>query len=385
MAYVWPLSNTREFDDNGQLRDAKAYFYLAGTTTPLVVYTDSDLSIPHTSPVETNGTKRWPAVFLPFDTEYKVRVTTDTGVIVFEQDGLSTPPDVSGDDGGSSGVPTAERWQTGDLKPRYGTGTHAGFVRANGATIGSAASGATERANDDCEALFKHLWEADSSLEVSSGRGGSADDDWAANKTIATPNFQGRALVGLEGMGATVANVIQRSTTISTTNASTSATVGSATGLALGMYVVSDNVPDGTTITAISGTTVTLSQAATATASGTAARFSFFPDAQTLGAVGGSDVHAQVTAELAQHNHTGTVDSGGAHSHQVPTRNDNTTPHNHSAGDSLAAGTLSGALDSRNTLSGGAHVHTFTSNNTGSGVPHKNLQPSKLVTVYIKL
>src|SRR5690606_21344421 len=101
-----------------------------------------------------------------------------------------TPPDA-----GETSVELLFR--TGDLKQRYGTGTHSGWVRANGRTIGSASSGATERANADCEALFEHLWGADTNLSVSGGRGANAASDWAANKTIALPDFRDRVIVGL--------------------------------------------------------------------------------------------------------------------------------------------------------------------------------------------
>jgi hypothetical protein len=104
--------------------------------------------------------------------------------------------------------------QTGDMKARYSTGVHPGtspgWVRANGLTIGSAAStpAATERGNADCQALFTLLWGADATLVVSSGRGASAAADWAANKTIATPDMRSRLLMGLADMGNANNNVL---------------------------------------------------------------------------------------------------------------------------------------------------------------------------------
>ena len=106
--------------------------------------------------------------------------------------------------------------------------------------------------------------------------------------TFNLPDYRGLGMVGRDNMGGTAGNNLQVSTTISTTNLSTSATVLSASGLAVGMFVISTNVPANTTITAISGTTLTLSNAATGTAGGTAARFSQFNDAQTLAAKAGS-------------------------------------------------------------------------------------------------
>ena len=94
---------------------------------------------------------------------------------------------------------------TGDYKASALSGPKDGFVRANGRTIGSSTSGATERANDDCELLFKALWDEDSSeLAVSGGRGVDADSDWTANKTIALPDARGRIAAYLAGMGNTI-------------------------------------------------------------------------------------------------------------------------------------------------------------------------------------
>src|SRR6185295_18945732 len=84
---------------------------------------------------------------------------------------------------------------------RYGIGSLNGFVRANGSTIGSAFSGAIERANADCQALFEYLWNADTSLLVSGGRGANSLADWNGNKTITLPDMRGRVLAGMDTMG----------------------------------------------------------------------------------------------------------------------------------------------------------------------------------------
>src|SRR6185437_6425017 len=107
--------------------------------------------------------------------------------------------------GGGSPVDPTTILTTGDIKAVYGTGNVTGFVRLNGRTIGSATSGATERANSDVQALFTYLWGADANLAVSGGRGVSAAADWAANKTIALPDFRGRVPAGLDDMGNSAA------------------------------------------------------------------------------------------------------------------------------------------------------------------------------------
>lgn len=62
--------------------------------------------------------------------------------------------------------------------------------------------------------------------------------------------------------------------TVSTTASSTAATLSASnSSIAVGQYIVSANIPAGTTVSAIAGTSLTLSAAATATASGTAIAF----------------------------------------------------------------------------------------------------------------
>lgn len=74
-----------------------------------------------------------------------------------------------------------------------------GWIKENGGTIGSAASGATTRANADTEALFVLLWEQfnntilpiQNSAGVATTRGASAAADFAANKRM--PIFDSRS------------------------------------------------------------------------------------------------------------------------------------------------------------------------------------------------
>jgi hypothetical protein len=113
----------------------------------------------------------------------------------------------SGGGGGGGGTIDATTiHQTGDFKPRYGTGLHTGWVRANGMGIGSATSSGTpgvgtERANADCQSLFEYLWITDTSLAVSGGRGTTAHNDWLANKQISLPDYRGYAMSFLDDMG----------------------------------------------------------------------------------------------------------------------------------------------------------------------------------------
>lgn len=109
------------------------------------------------------------------------------------------------------------------------TSAPTGWVRCNGRTIGSASSGATERANADTEDLYWVLWNAfannelpiqDSSGSLSS-RGVDAATDFAANKRMPLPDLRGRAFFGLDTMGSSAASRLGSIITNSTTNGAT--------------------------------------------------------------------------------------------------------------------------------------------------------------------
>ena len=78
-----------------------------------------------------------------------------------------------------------------------------GWVYANDGTIGSTASAATSRANNDTFILYYNLWTnvLNAWAPVSGGRGASAIADFAANKTIGLPKQLSR-LIGEAGAGA---------------------------------------------------------------------------------------------------------------------------------------------------------------------------------------
>lgn len=86
--------------------------------------------------------------------------------------------------------------RTGDVKLGLWTTAAAGWVLCNDGTIGSATSGASTRANADTATLFTLLWNnvTDTYAPVSTGRGGSAAADFAANKTIGLTKMLGRSL-----------------------------------------------------------------------------------------------------------------------------------------------------------------------------------------------
>lgn len=95
------------------------------------------------------------------------------------------------------------------------------------------------------------------------------------------------------------------------------------------------------------------------------------------GAIGGSHNTTLVVANLPPHNHSLTIDSGGAHSHGTHIKND----------DDFEDGSNKGGVDDESgngisTTSGGSHTHTGTIGPTGSGTPF-NIDPKYYKLAFI--
>ena len=302
---------------------AKAYHYLPATTTPLLVFRDPFATTPHPFPISADSTGRFPTIYVPYGT-YKERVTRASGVVLYENDQIPNPAPVTITSGAS---PPEQLLTTGDIKFRMTNAALTGFVRLNGRTIGSGVSGATERANDDTNALFAALWAALANAEaaVSGGRGASAAADWAAGKTLTLPDWRRSGPLGLYDMGNTAL----------TPNAKATIPSGKST---------------------------------------------------TPGAAVGAEVHAVTAAELAVHGHSASsfVNDPG-HVHLPGTG----TGFQNSQGGSLLHDTIGGGQQT--TVSGttagavtGITVATTVAV-SGSGEAHNNLPPSILGTWFIKL
>jgi microcystin-dependent protein len=111
---------------------------------------------------------------------------------------------------------------------------------------------------------------------------------------------------------------------------------------------------------------------------------------RTRGTTFGSETVTLTVGQLAAHNHTGTTDSSGTHTHgitdpghahsYVNNTNDQSTDSafaTESAADNLDLAATTGSSGTNITInSDGAHVHTFTSNNTGSNDPINIVQPT---------
>jgi microcystin-dependent protein len=237
------FSLTPQFDSFGKVMPGcKLYIYQAGTVaTPQAAYQDTALSILQPNPILCDASGRLPQWFVA-DGLIKLRLTDKSQTQVFVGDNLLVVGPSAGGGGGGGTVDPTTIFSTGMTMSQYGSGAVTGWVRMNGRTIGSATSGATERANSDTNALFVFLWNGDANLTVSGGRGASPAADWAANKTIALPDLRGRTLAGLDDMGGT-----DSSRLASSSLTSCRLTLGCAGGESVHTLATSE-IPNGLTV-----------------------------------------------------------------------------------------------------------------------------------------
>lgn len=98
-----------------------------------------------------------------------------------------------------------------------------------------------------------------------------------------------------------------------------------------------------------------------------------------LGAIFGSQSHTLTEAELAEHTHTGSTATDGAHAHQIG---------RYLAGAGVVSTVFSSDAKPSTVLSteiGGAHSHAMNLDNTGSSDPHNNVQPTIITNKIIRI
>jgi microcystin-dependent protein len=112
--------------------------------------------------------------------------------------------------------------------------------------------------------------------------------------------------------------------------------------------------------------------------------------ARAIGTTAGAETHTLDITQIPSHNHTGTTNSDGSHTHTTNATGAQSIGGNgYGLAFSNGANTGSTGLDSTpgepnlfQTVaaltidSNGAHTHTFTTANTGGGLPHTNMQPT---------
>lgn len=205
----------------------------------------------------------------------------------------------------------------------------AGWIWRNGNTIGSAASGATNRANADTYALYALLWATypnavlpiQTSAGAASTRGANALADFNANKRLPVIDMRGRAAFGKDDMGGAAA-------------AGRVTTAGSG----------------------IAG--------------------------DQNGAFGGAQNVSLTGAQTGPHTHTfsGTTASAGAHNHGGPLSN-----YSGEVGNRFATQTNGGVIRALDT--DGTHTHTYsgTTASGGAGDAHQNMPPAVIGNFIVKL
>ena len=306
MAGSISLSLSQQFNELGKpLAGGLLYFYAAGTTTPQDAFKDSNLTLQHPNPITLDSAGRVPAFYLA-DGNIKIRLTDSAGVTQIAADNLLVIGPSSGSGSGDT-VDATTILATGDIKIRYGTGAVDGFVRLNGRTIGSATSGASERANSDAQALFEFLWTNDANLAVSTGRGVSANADWVANKQLTLPDARGRAIAGLDDMGNSAAGRL--TATYFGATATTLGAVGGSESHTLTLAQSPAHDHGGST-----GSTQPTASVTGGTVGGTSSATSSGPS--TLTPIGASNI----VVTIQNHSHTiASAGSGNAHNNTQPT------------------------------------------------------------------
>jgi len=115
---------------------------------------------------------------------------------------------------------------------------------------------------------------------------------------------------------------------------------------------------------------------------------------RTLASVGGAETHTLSTQEIPNHTHTGTTNTDGSHTHSS-----NATGGQGNYGLALANGSSTvvetdlsqGELNVWTTPgqlsinANGDHTHSFTTNPTGLGQSHNNMQPFVVLRYLIKI
>jgi len=315
------LSQRLDKDSLLPLSGGLLYFYEAGTTDPQNAYQDEALTIAWPNPLTLDAGGNIPQLFFA-DGQIKIRLTNKLGIVQLAVDNiLVIGPSSGGGGGGGGGVDATTVLATGDIKTRYGNGSLTGFVRLNGRTIGSATSGASEMANSAAQALFEYLWSADANLTVSTGRGVSGNADWTANKQLTLPDARGRVLASLDDMGNTAAGRL------------TSTYFGS--------------------------------------------------DATVLGAANGAESQTLTQAQLPAVKPTGTLTIGA-----VTVALPNGYAVSNGGNGDIAPGGGGDVLKGRTvnpTFNVSQAASSYVTDNLGSGNAHPNVQPTLLVTNYIKL
>lgn len=254
-----PLAMSVQVDSAGNIAaGCQLTFFVAGTPSQLQnAFADFALSQTLPNPLSCDQSGRLPMFWLA-DGLIHVRLTDFAGGAILDTTMQVLGPSSGGGGGGGTVDPTTIA-STGDLKWRLESGVISGWVRINGNTIGNATSGATERANADCQSLFVYIWNtyADAIAPVIGGRGANGLADFNANKQITLLEGRARDVRGLDGMGNTPLGAFA-GVTFRKGNATTPGSDGGVALFALTLANLPPYTPAGTVATSTSATDTTM-------------------------------------------------------------------------------------------------------------------------------
>lgn len=372
-AAILPPAYTQFFDSNGNpLSSGKVYFYIPSTTTFKSTWQDAAETILNANPVTLDAAGK-AKIF--GSGAYRQILRKANGDTVW--DALTYSPGSSGGGGGSTGdgdlVATVKPWaglvapnqyvfaygqeivrltypelftaitQQSTVNCTSGSATISGLTDTTQIPIGAAIEATclapTTTVIAKTSSTLTVSIVATITLNTSATIFPYGNGD--GSTTFNVPDLRGRAIAGRDNMGGTAANTLQISTTITTVSGSATATISSA-NVTAGMYIISTNLPVGTTVSVISGTTLTLSGNATASGTLTTATVSLFKSASSIGAVAGAVGHAQTQAEMFAHRH-GITDPGHTHTYTIAVVNSNGTNGGSTDVQSITAGVATGS------------------------------------------
>jgi hypothetical protein len=376
MAGLYPLSRYQQFDENAELLvGARLFLFDGGTTTPRTGYRDIALSSAHPNPIPADAAGRLPLIYLA-DGTYRQRLTTASGVVVFDDDGIPVLSVTGGGGGGGGTVDPDGVMKTRDIKIRFGNADVIdGYVRLNGQGIGSDASGASERHGETVRALYEELWALPGTTMVDGGpKGSSVTVDWgSSNRALKLPDCAGRGLFGMDNLGAGTRGILTSATIPAPTQA------GSIGG-SQQVTIAKVNLPSYNLTGGTSGSF---------TVSGTSQNDS--PNHEH-----GIDFMSQLADRSLDHTHNYDKASSGGNQKSAGA---GTAPFDTSTS-TASGGVNSPGIDHQHRIFGTSlgvsvnHTHTFTWTGTapgitialgGSGTPTTNLPPAMLFMIYMRI